>query len=118
MTDVFHRDCPARMVLDHVGSRWGVLLLTALRDRPLRFSELAAKIDGISEKMLSQTLATMRRDGLVDRHVEPTVPPKVSYELTQFGAGLAEHMHRLVRWIGANAGTVVSAQQEFDAASS
>ena len=115
MTDVFRRDCPARMVLDHVGSRWGVLVLTALRDGPLRFSELGAKIDGISEKMLSQNLTTMRRDGLVERQVEPTVPPKVSYELTPFGTGLAEHMHLLVRWIGANAETVVAAQNEFDA---
>ncbi|WP_234995983.1 winged helix-turn-helix transcriptional regulator [Streptoalloteichus hindustanus] len=115
MSNVFHRDCPARMVLDHVGSRWGVLILTALRERSHRFSELHATIDGISEKMLSQTLTTMRRDGLVTRHVDPAVPPKVHYELTDFGRGLAEHMHNLVRWIGANAEHVVTAQQKYDA---
>jgi DNA-binding HxlR family transcriptional regulator len=115
MSDAFHSDCPARMVLDHIGSRWGVLVLTALRDGPMRFSVLGAKIEGISEKMLSATLRTLSRDGLVYRHVEPSIPPKVSYGLTPLGAGLADHMQQLFDWLRANADQVVAYQRHYDA---
>jgi DNA-binding HxlR family transcriptional regulator len=115
MSDAFHSDCPARMVLDHIGSRWGVLVLTALRDGPMRFSVLGAKIEGISEKMLSQTLRTLSRDGLIYRHVEPSIPPKVSYGLTSLGAGLADHMQQLFDWLRANADQVVAHQHHYDA---
>ena len=115
MSDAFHNDCPARMVLDHIGSRWGVLVLTALRDGPMRFSALGAKIEGISEKMLSQTLRTLSRDGLVYRQVEPSIPPKVSYGLTFLGAGLADHMQQLFDWLRANADQVVAHQHYYDA---
>jgi DNA-binding HxlR family transcriptional regulator len=114
--DAFHSDCPARMVLDHIGSRWGVLIVTALRDGPSRFSALAAKIEGISEKMLSQTLRTLARDGLVYRQVEPSVPPRVSYGLTPLGTGLADHMQQLFDWLRGNAEHVVDHQRHYDAA--
>ncbi|WP_285617939.1 winged helix-turn-helix transcriptional regulator [Actinoallomurus iriomotensis] len=117
MGDVFHRDCPARMVLDHVTSRWGVLILTALREGDLRFSELREKIEGISEKMLSQTLRMLVRDGLVSRAVEPSTPPKVTYGLTTLGKGITEPLEGLSGWIRDHAPDILAAQSTFDAAS-
>jgi DNA-binding HxlR family transcriptional regulator len=114
MSDAFHSDCPARMVLDHVTSRWGVLVLTALRERDLRFYELRAKIEGISEKMLSQTLRTLVRDGLVGRTVEPSAPPKVTYELTSHGHEITEPLMVLSAWISQHAEDIVAMQAAFD----
>ncbi|MFD0573949.1 winged helix-turn-helix transcriptional regulator [Kitasatospora gansuensis] len=86
--DVFHTDCPAREVVDHVTSRWGVWVLIALRNSDLRFFELRESVRGISEKMLAQTLRALVEDGLVWRKVEPTTPPQVTYGLTEFGRDL------------------------------
>ncbi|MDJ0383517.1 helix-turn-helix domain-containing protein [Streptomyces sp. G-G2] len=83
--DVFHTDCPARDVVDHVTSRWGVWVLISLRNNNLRFFELRESIQGISEKMLAQTLRALVQDGLVWREVKPTTPPQVTYGLTEFG---------------------------------
>ena len=83
--DVFHTDCLARTMVDHVTSRWGVWVLISLRKNDLRFFELRESIQGISEKMLAQTLRTLVEDGLVWRKVEPTTPPQVTYGLTGFG---------------------------------
>ena len=83
--EVFHTDCPARDVIDHVTSRWGVWVLISLRGNDLRFYELRDSIVGISEKMLAQTLRALVKDGLVWRTVEPTTPPQVTYGLTEFG---------------------------------
>ncbi|MFF1697716.1 winged helix-turn-helix transcriptional regulator [Streptomyces sp. NPDC058257] len=88
--DVFHTDCPARGVVDHVTSRWGVWVLIALRSNDLRFYELRDSIQGISEKMLAQTLRALVQDGLVWREVEPTTPPQVTYGLTEFGQEIGE----------------------------
>ncbi len=115
MSDAFHSECPARMVLDHIGSRWGVLVLTALCSGPVRFFALRDRIEGISEKMLSQTLRTLVRDGLVYREVEPSSPPRVSYGLTPLGGGLAEHLQQLFDWMRVNAGQVVDHQHKYDA---
>ncbi|SBW28836.1 HxlR family transcriptional regulator [Candidatus Protofrankia californiensis] len=116
--DAFHSGCPARTVLDHVTSRWGVLVLTGLGAGPLRFYELQTKIEGISEKMLSQTLRTLVRDGLIERTVEPSSPPKVSYSLTSLGEGLAQPLQQLFDWIRDHALTVSAAQDRHDAQSS
>ncbi|MFB9907028.1 winged helix-turn-helix transcriptional regulator [Allokutzneria oryzae] len=102
-------DCPGRTVLDHVTSRWGVLILTSLRGGPLRFYELRDGIGGISEKMLAQTLRTLAGDGLVERTVEPTIPPKVSYELTEVGRDLTGPLQRLINRIAARTPDVVAA---------
>ncbi|MER6398137.1 winged helix-turn-helix transcriptional regulator [Kitasatospora sp. NPDC059973] len=83
--EVFHTDCPARDVVDHVTSRWGVWVLISLRSNDLRFYELRDSIQGISEKMLAQTLRALVQDSLVWREVEPTTPPQVTYGLTEFG---------------------------------
>ncbi|MEU1088183.1 winged helix-turn-helix transcriptional regulator [Streptomyces sp. NPDC005576] len=88
--DVFHTDCPARGVVDHVTSRWGVWVLISLRSGSLRFYELRESIQGISEKMLAQTLRALVQDGLIWRKVEPTTPPQVTYGLTAFGRDIGE----------------------------
>ncbi|MEV7869666.1 helix-turn-helix domain-containing protein [Streptomyces sp. NPDC088124] len=88
--DVFHTDCPARDVVDHVTSRWGIWVLISLRGNDLRFYELRKSIQGISEKMLAQTLRALVQDGLVWREVEPTTPPQVTYGLTEFGRDVSE----------------------------
>ena len=93
--DVFHTDCLARDVVDHVTSRWGVWVLIALQRGGLRFYQLRESIQGISEKMLAQSLRTLVRDGLVWRHVEPTSPPQVSYGLTEFGRDVGEPLEEL-----------------------
>jgi DNA-binding HxlR family transcriptional regulator len=111
----FNRRCPTRAILGHVTGRWGALVLAAVREADvLRFSELRDRIDGISEKMLAQTLRDLERDGLLVRTSRPVVPPYVDYRLTELGAGVAEHVEALVRWIETNVGGLVSAQRDHD----
>ncbi|QRP49327.1 helix-turn-helix domain-containing protein [Amycolatopsis sp. FDAARGOS 1241] len=112
--EVFHTDCPARTVLDHVTSRWGVWVLIALRERELRFFELRRSIEGVSEKMLAQTLRSLVRDGLVRREVEPTTPPQVSYSLTPLGRGSAHHLSGLFTWLRDHAVDILAAQAGYD----
>jgi DNA-binding HxlR family transcriptional regulator len=97
--DVFDSNCPTRSVLDHVTSKWAVLVLVALRREPLRFSALRRAIGGVSEKMLAQTLRTLEADGFLDREVAPTTPPQVTYSLTDLGNGITEHLTGLLEWI-------------------
>ena len=113
-SDVFHADCPARTVLDHVTSRWGVWVLIGLRNGELRFFELRERIEGISEKMLAQTLRTLVRDGLVWRRVEPATPPRVSYGLTPLGEGASEPLAALFGWLRDHAADIVETQADFD----
>jgi DNA-binding HxlR family transcriptional regulator len=95
----FSASCPTRVVLDHVTSKWGVLVLVALTDRTLRWGELRRTVPGISEKMLAQTLKTFERDGLVAREARPVIPPHVEYSLTPLGDELVTLLHPLLRWI-------------------
>lgn len=88
--EVFHTDCPARDMVNHVTSRWGVWVLISLRNADLRFYELRDTIQGVSEKMLAQTLRALVEDGLVWRAVEPTTPPQVTYGLSEFGQHVSE----------------------------
>ncbi|MDT0461012.1 helix-turn-helix domain-containing protein [Streptomyces sp. DSM 41527] len=97
--EVFHTDCPARGVVDHVTSRWGVWVLICLRSNDLRFYELRDSIQGISEKMLAQTLRALVKDGLVRREVEPATPPQVTYGLTEFGQEIGEPLTDLFQRI-------------------
>ena len=111
----FSRRCPTRAILAHVTGRWGSLVLAAVREAGvLRFSELRDRIDGISEKMLAQTLRDLERDGLLVRTSRPVVPPYVDYRLSEMGAGVAEHVDGLVRWIELNVRGLVNAQQAHD----
>ncbi len=112
--DCFRDDCPAREVLNHISSRWGGLVLGALRDGDLRYSEIRARVGGISEKMLAQTLDVLERDGLIVRTSHPVVPPRVEYALTASGRALSERLLELFTWIGANVETIVRAQKQYD----
>ena len=99
--------CPTRTVLDHVTSKWGVLLLVFLSDKSMRWGELRRAVDGISEKMLAQTLRTLETDGLVHREVTATVPPRVDYSLTELGKDLVARLLPLMEWIVDNADDIV-----------
>lgn len=100
----FTRDCPTRVVLDHVMSKWAPLVLAALSDgEPLRWSELRRRAEGVSEKMLAQTLRSLEQDGLVRRDARPVVPPHVEYSLTPLGQGLVERLVPLMAWIAQHA---------------
>ncbi|MFJ8253536.1 MULTISPECIES: winged helix-turn-helix transcriptional regulator [unclassified Streptomyces] len=114
MSDAFTADCPARTVLNHVSSRWGVLILASLQEGPMRFYVLRDRIGGISEKMLSQNLRVFVRDGLIAREVEPTVPPRVTYSLTPLGRELALTLGGLVEWITQRIGDIVAARERHD----
>ena len=93
--EVFHTDCPARDVVDHVTSKWGIWVLISLLGNDLRFYELRESIQGVSEKMLAQSLRALVQDGLVWRKVEPTTPPQVTYGLTEFGREVGEPLTEL-----------------------
>ncbi|MET9128654.1 winged helix-turn-helix transcriptional regulator [Streptomyces antibioticus] len=108
--------CPYRLVLEHVTSRWGVLVLIHLLDRPHRFSELRRAIGRVSEKMLTQTLQTLERDGLVHRDAKPVIPPRVDYSLTGLGREAAEQVSALAGWTHARMDQVEQARAAYDEA--
>ncbi|AXE87909.1 MULTISPECIES: helix-turn-helix domain-containing protein [unclassified Streptomyces] len=113
--------CPYRLVLEHVTSRWGVLVLIQLLDRPYRFSELRRAIGtyggrGVSEKMLTQTLQTLERDGLVHRDARPVIPPRVDYSLTELGREAAEQVRALAQWTRDRMDDVERARRAYDEA--
>ena len=101
--------CPSRVVLDHVTSRWGVLLLVALSDGTLRWGELRRRVEGISEKMLAQTLRVLEADGFVRRQAQPTIPPRVDYRLTDRGREITALLIPLMHWIVQHAEEIVVA---------
>ena len=107
--------CPHRLVLEHLTSRWGVLVLMALLERPYRFSELRRSIGRVSEKMLTQTLQTLERDGLVHRDAKPVIPPRVDYSLTDLGREAAEQVRGLALWTEERMAEVQQAREMYDA---
>lgn len=108
-TGVFSAGCPSRTVLDHVTSKWGVLVLLALAEGDaLRWSELRRRADGVSEKMLAQTLKVLEADGLVLREARPVVPPHVEYSLTERGSELATRLVPLMDWIAEHASAILA----------
>ncbi|GGT15439.1 transcriptional regulator [Streptomyces atratus] len=107
--------CPSRLVLEHVTSRWGVLVLAALLERSYRFSELRREVGGVSEKMLAQTLQTLERDGFVHRDAKPVIPPRVDYSLTGLGREAAEQVWALARWTERRLDAVHAAREVYDA---
>jgi DNA-binding HxlR family transcriptional regulator len=112
--DTFDSRCPSRAIADQVTTRWGTLIIAALITGPHRFSVLHQRIGGISQKMLSQNLKSLTRSGLVDRHVEPTTPPQVTYSLTALGESLAAPLCGLLSWFGAHTDAMLEAQQRYD----
>jgi DNA-binding HxlR family transcriptional regulator len=100
--NLFAEQCPSRDVLKHVTSRWGVLILVALRDGTHRFSDLRRKMGGVSEKMLAQSLQALEMDGFINRLALPVVPPHVEYSLTPLGEQVSEKVVALADWIELN----------------
>jgi len=107
--------CPCRGLLDMVASKWTALIIGALEGEPKRFGELKRRLDGISQKMLTQTLRTLERDGLVLRTVYPSVPLRVEYQLTELGRSLIEPLASLRTWAQRNYESVAEARETFDA---
>lgn len=105
---VFPQKCATRTVLDHVTSKWGVLVLLALQQESLRWGELRRTIEGISEKMLASTLRTLEADGFVHREAQASIPPRVDYELTDRGQQLALRLMPLMDWIADNADDITA----------
>lgn len=96
------KKCPSREILEHLLSKWSVLIFRSLQNKTLRFSELKRQIDGVSEKMLAQTLRTLEADGFVKRTVYAEIPPKVEYALTDLGLEAAHYVTSLIFWIENN----------------
>ncbi|MDF3302589.1 winged helix-turn-helix transcriptional regulator [Streptomyces tropicalis] len=113
--DVFAKACPSRCTLENVTGRWGALTLGALHEGSLRFNELRRRVDGVSEKMLSQTLHALERDGLVHREAQPTNPPRVDYELTPVGREVAARLLELIHCVEGRMDDVLAARTAYDA---
>jgi len=113
--DVFEARCPTRMVLDRIADKWAVLILHRLREGPVRFNHLRRDIKGISQKVLSQTLKKLERDGMISRAVFPTVPVTVEYALTSLGRTLTDAVAALTHWAERNMDEVLAAQAAYDA---
>ncbi len=114
VADVFARSCPSRPVLESVASKWGVLALAALHDSSYRFNALRRRVDGVSEKMLARTLQTLERDGMVNRDVQATIPPRVEYSLTPLGADVAKRLLGLIELVESSIDVVATAQAAYD----
>ncbi|MCR9195780.1 MAG: helix-turn-helix transcriptional regulator [Hyphomonas sp.] len=113
--DPARADCPGRDIFETVTNRWTFLILWCLRTGPLRFFELRDTVEGISERVLSENLKKLARDGLVERHVEPTRPPKVSYTLTPIGEELTNVVQQLANWIDQRTPDIERARLRHDA---
>lgn len=113
--DAFARDCASRVVLDRIGDRWTVLVVVALADGRLRFSELRSRIEGITPKVMTQTLRALERDGLITREVFAEVPPRVEYELTALGRDLLAPIDAIRIWAEEHASRIVANRDVYDA---
>ena len=114
--DALSQACPTREVLARIGDKWTVLIVTVLDAHPSRrFAQLRRDIEGISQKMLTQTLRVLERDGLVDRQVEATVPVTVRYSLTEQGRGLARVLDQVRAWAYTNMDAIEQARRAYDA---
>ncbi|WP_030165917.1 MULTISPECIES: helix-turn-helix domain-containing protein [Actinomycetes] len=112
--DVFARDCSSRETLQDVTGRWGLLVLAALAEGSYRFNALRRRVDGVSERMLSQTLQNLERDGMLTRTVLEAIPPKVEYDLTPLGREIAERLHGLIELVQSNMDVVYAARDAYD----
>jgi DNA-binding HxlR family transcriptional regulator len=115
VADVFARGCDSRSTLEDIATKWGILALLALGEGAYRFNALRRRVDGVSEKMLSQTLQTLERDGMVRRDVQTTIPPRVEYSLTALGKQVAEQLRSLVDLLEGQVPVVLAAQAAYDA---
>ena len=108
--------CPVRDILDHIGDKWTVLILLTLKDAPRRFNALQKEVPDISKRMLTQSLRSLERDGLVSRTVFPTKPPSVEYGLTELGEKVMIPIFHLIDWAKDSYGEICEARKRFDAA--
>ncbi|MGC1213462.1 MAG: helix-turn-helix domain-containing protein [Micromonospora sp.] len=113
--DPFNRNCGSRKVLDRIGDRWSMLIVLTLAHGDKRYGELAERIDGISQKMLTQTLRGLERDGIVTRTLHAGVPPRVDYALTDLGRSLIDLVAGLETWAMRHLAEVEAAQARYDA---
>jgi DNA-binding HxlR family transcriptional regulator len=127
--DAFLAGCPSRQLLDRISDKWVALIVAALGSdgparaggdcigapRSMRYSELSRRLAGVSQKMLTQTLRSLERDGLITRTVTPTVPVTVTYELTDLGLSLHDMMRGIKQWAEAHMDEVLASREEYDA---
>ena len=116
--DAFLATCPARQLLDRISDKWVTLILTALADGPQRYSDLSRRIAGVSQKMLTQTLRSLERDGLLIREVTPSVPVRVDYELTPLGRSLMPLIAAIKQWAETHMTEVSAARSAYDVSTS
>jgi DNA-binding HxlR family transcriptional regulator len=112
--NVYSENCSSRLVLDRIGDKWSVLVVGQLASGTCRFGELRRTIEGISPKVLTHTLRSLERDGIVNRRIYATIPPKVEYSLTPLGVTLVDLVVAIRDWAEDNIDAVLSAQQRFD----
>ncbi|WP_054812694.1 winged helix-turn-helix transcriptional regulator [Nocardia arizonensis] len=126
--DAFLAKCPSRQLLDRISDKWVALVLAALggdgpdgpdhvstgRPRTMRYSELSRRLAGVSQKMLTQTLRSLERDGLLTRTVTPTVPVTVTYELTDLGLSLYQVVRDIKAWAEAHMDEVIASRVDYD----
>jgi DNA-binding HxlR family transcriptional regulator len=113
--DVMRDACPTRQVLGRVANKWTMLVVLALEGGTLRFSQLRARVEGVTQKMLTQTLRALERDGMITRRVYPTVPVTVEYALTPLGRSLGEAVAVVRNWAYANMPEIENARRRYDA---
>ena len=114
--DVFNVDCPSQDILQLIGSKWSMLILCALRAGPRRTGELKRRLDGVSAKMLTQTLRELERHGIVEREDFAEVPPRVEYRLSALGRSLASLVVEIERWVTTNYTRMAGSVRRYDAA--
>jgi DNA-binding HxlR family transcriptional regulator len=112
--DVMAAACPTRQVIGRVGDKWSLLVLYALSTGTKRFSQLRSEVEGISQKMLTQTLRALERDGFVHRHAYPTIPPKVEYKLTPLGQSLEDAIAIVRRWAYTHMDEITTSRANYD----
>src|SRR5690348_10211837 len=112
--DAFMADCPSRKLLDRISDKWVALALASLTDGPMRYSELSRRLAGVSQKMLTQTLRSLERDGLITRTVTATVPVTVTYEVTDLGFSLQQVMLGIKNWAEAHMDEVNDNREQYD----
>ncbi len=110
----YSADCPTRMALDRIADKWTVLLLGLLTQQPMRFNQLRRSVGGLSQKMASQTLKTLERDGLVTRTATATVPVTVEYAITPLGRSLAGALAPLIAWASDHVGDILTARARYE----
>jgi DNA-binding HxlR family transcriptional regulator len=112
--NAFDPDCPSRIVLDRIAEKWTGLVVLALNEETLRFTQLRDRIGGVAPKVLTQTLRSLERDGLVRRRVYAEVPPRVEYTLTRLGRSLREPLEAVQHWAEQHVGTVMANRERAD----